>query len=152
MAFDSTQGTRIYISATAPATYNVAGYDALTWTEIGEITDIGEIGGEWSKVEHKPVVGGIVKLKGQFDPGETTLQMALDTDDAGQILCKAALRAKGAYSFKVAAPENGDIYYYRARVMSWKINFGNADSVTAASMKVDISAEGGVDVVEKLAA
>lgn len=151
MAYQSTHGTTIGITASSPATYNAAGYDALTFTTIGEITDIGEIGGEWSKQEHKPVNGSVVKFKGAYDPGETTFQMALDTDDAGQILAKAAMRSTANYYFKITAP-NGDIYYMAAKVMSFKVNFGGSESVITASMKVDISGTGTVDVVEKLAA
>lgn len=152
MAFNSTSGSTVGISATAPTTYNSAGYDALTFTTIGELTEIGDIGGEWSKIEHKPINGSAVKLKGFYDPGETTFQMALDTDDAGQILAKAAMRSKNNYYFKITA-STGDIYYFAAKVMSFKVKFGGAESVTAADMKVDISGTGaGIDVVEKLTA
>ena len=55
MAVHSSAGSTVAICATAPATYNEAGYDALVWTLIGEVTDIGDFGREYAKIEHKPV-------------------------------------------------------------------------------------------------
>ena len=37
-------GTTIAISAVLPATDDAAGYAALTWAAIGEVTDLGEFG------------------------------------------------------------------------------------------------------------
>ena len=48
-------GTKLYVSASLPATYNSAGFGALTWTEVGEITDFGEWGKEYTVVNHNPV-------------------------------------------------------------------------------------------------
>ncbi len=152
MTVRSTAGTTLRISAAAPATYNAAGYAALTYTNIGEITDLGEFGREYAPIKHNPIdTRATVKLKGSFDEGQLALQLGLDTDDAGQILCKAALLSDNNYSFEVTA-QNGDKYYFPALVMSFKTNFGSVDSVTSASMNVELtSSKLGVGVVEVLA-
>ena len=46
-------GSKVYISASLPATYDSAGFTALTYTEIGEISDIGTVGKEYTLVTHK---------------------------------------------------------------------------------------------------
>lgn len=152
MSISSNTGTKVYISATKPATFTAAAYAALTWSEIGEITNIGDIGGEWPKVEHKAVAGYVIKRKGILDPGSTTLEAACDTDDAGQVLAEAAFRSKSPYSFKIAEEESGDVHYFQALVMSFPTKFGGTDSIVGVSMKIEITAEGGVDVVKTLGA
>ena len=80
-------GTTIAISAVLPATDDAAGYNALTWAAIGEVTDLGEFGREYATVTHNPVASRrTIKRKGSYNDGTMALQLALDRDDAGQIL------------------------------------------------------------------
>ncbi len=153
MTVRSSAGTSIGISATAPATFNVAGYSALSFTNIGEITDLGEFGREYNLITHNPLfTRGTVKLKGSFNEGSISLQLGLDTDDAGQILAKAASVSDNDYSFKVTT-QNGDDYYFQAKVMSFKVGVGSVDSVTTATITLELtSSNTGVGVVEDLAA
>src|SRR5258706_15975839 len=100
---ETVAGTLISISAAQPATFNVAGYAALSWTGIAEITDGGDHGREYAVVTHMPIASrGVQKFKGSFNEGSKSLQLALDNDDAGQVLAKAALLSDNDYSFKVA--------------------------------------------------
>lgn len=152
MTVRSSAGTTIGISSAAPATFNVAGYSALTFTGIGEVTDLGEFGREYNLITHNPLGSrGTVKLKGSFNEGSITMQLGLDTDDAGQILAKTASLSDNDYSFKVTT-QNGDDYYFQAKVMSFKVAVGSVDSVTTASITLEItSSNTGVGVVEDLA-
>lgn len=151
MTVRTSAGTTLGISASNPATFNIAGYDALSFTSIGEITDLGEFGREYNLVTHNPIGSrGTVKKKGSFNEGSMTLQLGLDTDDAGQILAKAASLSDADYSFKLTT-QNGDIYYYQAQVMSFKVGVGQVDSITTASITLELtSSSTGVGVVEKL--
>ncbi len=80
-------GTTIGIVAAAPATFDAAGYAALTFVLIGEITDLGDLGREFEKLVHAPMAtGGKVKKKGGFDEGSVELKLGRNTDDAGQIV------------------------------------------------------------------
>lgn len=63
--------------------------------------------------------GGTQKFKGSFNEGQKTLQLALDEDDAGQILLKAALNSDDDYSFQVEY-QGGGIDYFQAKVVSWQ--------------------------------
>lgn len=152
MAVRTTAGSTLKVCASAPATYNSAGYAALTWTAVGEVTDLGEFGREYALVTHNPINTRITqKFKGSYNEGKMSLKIGLDTDDAGQILMKAASTSDSQYFFEVAT-QNGDKYHFPAMVMSWKVGVGSVDSITAASCDLELtSSSGGVGVVESLA-
>lgn len=153
MTVRSSAGTTIHLSAATPATFNAAGYGALTFTAIGEVTDLGEFGREYNLITHNPIGSrGTVKLKGSFNEGSITMQLGLDTDDAGQILAKTASQSDDDYSFKITT-QNGDDYFFQAKVMSFKVNVGSVDSVTSATIMLELTTNSaGVGIVEDLAA
>ncbi len=155
MVVRTSAGTTIGITAAAPGTYDTAattGYPSLTFTKIGEVTDLGEFGREYALVTHNPVDNrGTVKKKGSFNEGAITLAVGLDTDDAGEILAKQAANSDNDYSF-VVTTQNGDKYYFRAQVMSFKVGVGGVDTITSATITLEITtAPNGVGVVEALA-
>ena len=153
MAVRTSAGSLLKISAGVPATFNTAGYSALTYTTIGEITDFGEFGREYTLVTHNPVANrGTVKFKGSFNEGTMTLQLGLDTDDAGQILAKAAVNSDNNYAFEMTT-QNGDKYYFQAQVMNFKVGVGDVNKITSATIMVEITTSNtGVGIVESLAA
>ncbi len=153
MTVRTSAGTTIAISAAAPATYDGTGYAALTFTTIGEVTDLGEFGREYALVTHNPVGSrGTVKKKGSFNEGTMSMSLGLDTDDAGQILAKAASVSDNDYSFKVTM-QGGDAYYFRAQTMSFKVGVGSVDQITTASINLELTTNSaGVGIVEVLSA
>lgn len=152
MAVRTSAGSTIKLSASTPATFDASGYNALTYTTVGEANDLGEFGREFALVTHMPVATrGTQKYKGSWNEGSLTIQLGLDTDDTGQILAKAAALSDNAYSFCVTT-QNLDKYYFQARVMSFKVNVGGVDTITAATMVVEITPSStGVGIVEVLA-
>jgi hypothetical protein len=153
MTVYSSAGASLKISASAPATFDATGYNALTMTTVGEVVDLGEFGREYNLITHNPIATrGTQKLKGSFNEGSISLQLGLDTDDAGQILLKAAASSDANYSFLVTT-QNGDKYYFQAKVMSFKTGVGSVDSVTSATVSLELTTSAaGVGVVEALAA
>ena len=153
MTVRTSAGTTLKISAGTPATFDAAGYAALTFTNVGEVTDLGEFGREFALVTHNPIGSrGTVKKKGSFNEGTMALKLGLDTDDAGQILTKAAALSDNDYSFVVTA-QSGDKYYFQAQVMNFKVGLSTVDTVTTASVNLELTtSSGGVGVVEVLAA
>ena len=145
--------TTLKISAGVPATFDNAGYAALTYTTVGEVTNLGEFGREFQLVTHNPVATrGTQKLKGSWNEGTIVLQLGLDTDDAGQILMKAAAGSDSLYSFLVTTA-NGDKYYFQGLTMSFKVGLSDVNSVTAATANIEITTSStGVGIVETLAA
>lgn len=150
-AVETVAGTIISICATAPATYDAAGYQStdMVFTTIGEITDGGEHGREYALVTHQPIATrGTQKFKGSFNEGSKTLQMALDRDDAGQVILQAALASDADYSFRVAY-QGGDIDFFQAKVMSYKKATGGVDSMRNATVMLEITTNSaGVGIVE----
>lgn len=154
MSVGTAAGTLIAITATIPSAFTVAGYNAIasSFVTIGEIVDGGEFGREYNLITHNPVATrGTQKFKGSFNEGAQTMQLALDTDDAGQVLAKAAALSDSNYSFRVTMP-NTDKYFYQAKVMSFKVGGLTVDSVTSATMQVEITTSStGIGIVESLA-
>lgn len=153
MTVETVAGTKISISATAPATFNAAGYAALTFTQIGEITDGGSHGRTYAEVKHNPIDSrGTQKFKGSFDEGNKTLQLAIDDDDAGQDLLKVALNSDNDYSFKVEY-QGGAIDYFQAKVLSFEKATAGVDSMRTASVQLSLTTNtDGVGIVEVAAA
>ena len=158
MTVRTSAGTTLRVTASAPATFNASGYNNLFTASpnpplVGEVTDLGEFGREFALVTHNPVgTRGTQKFKGSFNEGTMTLSIGLDTDDAGQILMKAASLSDDDYSFMVTT-QNGDKYYFQAKVMSWKVGVGSVDSITTATATLEITTNSaGVGIVESLAA
>lgn len=148
MTVYTTAGTTIALSASAPATHDAAGFAALSYTTLGEVTNLGEFGREYVLVTHNPIgTRATQKLKGSYNEGQMALEVGLDTDDAGQDLAYTASGSDSNYSFKVTA-QGGDVYYFLAKVMMFKRNFGTVDQVTSASIMLEItSSTAGVGVV-----
>lgn len=158
MTVRTSAGTTLKVTASQPATYNSAGYNTLFTTSpvpatVGEITDLGEFGREFALVTHNPVgTRGTQKFKGSFNEGTMSLSLGLDTDDAGQIIMKAASLSDSDYSFMVTT-QNGDRYFFQAKVMSFKVAVGSVDSITTATCNLEISTNAaGVGIVESMAA
>lgn len=152
MAVKTSATTTLHVSASQPATYDAAGYAALSWTAVGEVTDLGEFGREFNLVTHNPLATrGTQKKKGSFNEGSIAVQLGLDTDDAGQIIMKAAALSDSDYSFKIT-DQKGDKYNFQAQVMGWKVGVGSIDQIAAATAQLELTTTAaGVGIVESLA-
>jgi len=156
MAVRTSATTVLSISAGVPATFDAAGYAALAFTVVGEITNLGEFGREFNLVTHNPVATrGTQKLKGAFNEGALALQLGLDTDDAGQILLKAAALSDSLYAFRIAMPTTpstqADKYFFQGLTMGFKVGLNDVNSVSAATANIEITTSStGVGVVEVL--
>ena len=158
MTVRTSAGTTLRVTATAPATFDAAGYGTLFGASpapalVGEITDLGEFGREFALVTHMPVGSrGTQKFKGSFNEGTMNLSLGLDTDDAGQIIMKTASLSDDDYYFQVTT-QNGDKYFFAGKVMSWKVGVGGVDSITTATAALELTTNAaGVGIVESLAA
>lgn len=151
---ETVAGTTLSISAEQPLTYDVTGYSdtGMDWSVIAEVTDGGEHGREYAEVLHNPIASrGTQKFKGSFNEGTKTLQLAIDDDDAGQVIVAAALASDNDYSFKVEYP-GGAIDYFQAKVMSFKKSATSVDSVRTATVQLSITTNSaGVGIVESAA-
>lgn len=158
MTVRTSAGTTLKVTSSAPATFDSSGYNALFTASpvpatVGEITDLGEFGREFALVTHNPVgTRGTQKFKGSFNEGTISLSLGLDTDDAGQIIMKAASLSDNNFSFMVTT-QSGDRYFFAAKVMSFKVGVGSVDSITTATSTLELTTNAaGVGIVESLAA
>lgn len=151
MGVHTSAGSTLAISAASPATFTIAGYAALTFSAIGEITDFGEFGREYNLVTHNPVGSrGTQKFKGSFNEGTMDLELGLDNSDVGQIAAKAAVDNDANQSFKLTL-QDGSIYYFQAQVMSFKIGVAGVDDITSATISLELTTNAaGVGVIEDL--
>ena len=149
----SSVGSTLQAVATAPATYDASGYAALTWVSVGEIKDIPAFGKSRNSIPFTPLASGVTqKYAGITDAGKISLTFLSNTDDAGQIILKTGLGSSSPISIKVTS-QNGDVYYFRAIVLSFKLAIGDANGLTMATCDLDITATtAGVSIVESLAA
>lgn len=152
MALGTVAGTIIGISASTPATFNAAGYGALTFTTIGNIEDGGEHGREWAEVVFNPIdTRGTRKYKGSFNEGSKTLSIGYNSDDAGMAILKTALGSDADFSFEVQYPD-GDTDYFQAKVMTLTKATGGVDTIRMASVTLSLTTnDAGVGIVEVLA-
>jgi Phage tail tube protein, TTP len=138
LAFTSA-GTTLGITATAPSTFDGAGYGALTYTNIAEITDLGTFGKAYTLVTHNPLGNRqTVKRKGSYNNGALTLKLARVPTDAGQALLIAARDSDAVYSCVVTL-QTGTKLYFQATVMSYTTNVGTVNQITAAEVSVEIT-------------
>lgn len=131
-------GSFLLVSPTRPVTYDAAGFQALPWTEVAEITDLGEFGREYSQVTHAPLATRrTIKRRGGFNDGSITLPMARDAEDAGQALMAEALDSDDSYSYCIQV-QDGSRFYFTAQCMSFKTSIGGVDSITGKTAQLEI--------------
>jgi hypothetical protein len=131
-------GTTFSIGA-APATYDAAGFAGVTFTTVGEITDIGSYGKKYNLVTHMPLASRqVVKRRGSYNNGSLQLKLAkAKTSDAGQTALKAAADSDNSISIKIVL-QNGEINYATAQVLSFIYNVGSVDQITAYEVDLEL--------------
>lgn len=130
-------GTIVSISAGVPASYNQAGFEALAYTEVGEVVSPPTGGGRtYEDVNYNLLKDrATVHLKGTYDEAETTFELVVKRSDAGQALLRAAHLSDNYYAFKVAYPD-GDVDYYQARVFGMVDDQGEANAVRRKTVTI----------------
>jgi hypothetical protein len=133
-------GTCLFVAVGAPATYDKVGFDALTWIEVGEVTDFGEVGGERSVSTHIPVkTGEVNKRGGSIDYGQQAVTFGKDLTDVGQIALEAAVDDNTTHSVKVLDSDGVNYEAYTAIVTSFKTSRGDASTIIGGSSNFDLT-------------
>lgn len=148
MGSTTAAGSTLAISATAPATFDDVGYEAVVFTEVGGIDKIGGLGAVFAKVEFQPLKGPKDKHKGSRDNGSLAPSMAFDEEDAGQVLMQTASDDKTSkiYYFEVVYP-TGAKRWFGGRVFGMPETVDGADSIITANPTIEII----TDIVRKAA-
>jgi hypothetical protein len=134
-------GTEIHIGAAMPGTYDKAGFEAVNWTEIGEVTDIPEFGRVFELVTSNPLSSRRTrKKKGSWNDGSLTIQYDWDDTDDGQEALEDAEGSDDLFPFKVVL-QSGRHIYFAALVMGKPINIGTINNMTAGSSTLELEGD-----------
>ena len=151
MAITTATGTRWFIGGTTAIDYTtdagaIDDFEALTWVEIKEVEDGGEIGDASSDVTFQSLGDGRVRhLKGARDAGSVSLVVGDDPMDLGQIAVRTAEQTKFLFNFKVeyedapSAEYSNSVDYFRGLVMSARKQVGQGDNVLRRTFTIGIN-------------
>tara|TARA_R110000824_G_C14999730_1_gene656103 strand:- start:358 stop:807 length:450 start_codon:yes stop_codon:yes gene_type:complete len=138
--FTST-GTLYAVAAAVPATYDSAGFLALTWVPVGEVTDMGEYGATYEVVSHNPIATKrTIKRKGTVNYGALSMQLGRDPADAGQALLIAGVDGAASdtvHSHRVTL-QDGTIQYVTGQIFSYTTNIGSSNQIVGAAVTVEL--------------
>lgn len=141
-------GFYISTSTTAPATYDAAGYGALTYVKVCPLQNLGAFGTSFESVTFDDICTGLrTKIKGINDNGEMEVVAGYDDTDAGQIRLKLAVAdtSTSNYHFKVTFPNKQNltgtdsVFYFSGKVMSAVRTPGGASDVVTLNSTIGIN-------------
>jgi len=135
-------GVTVGVALGVPASYNEAGYSAMTFEPCGSITNLGEIGGSAAVSSYDPMDSGIMqKLPGVVDYGSTTFEMAHDDDDAGQQDLADGFDGpnKGLEHSFALTDSTGAVVWFSSRIFSRTKNYGATGDVIQSSVDIEIN-------------
>ena len=137
-------GSTLYIAddGALPATFDEAGYEALTWVKVGMITELPEFMPS-ATINSVMILDDRIplKTKGSTDPGDMTVPMVRDVTDAGQAIIKVASRDDRSYSWKIETssdftPTTGHplTFYGTAKIGGYSVVIGGVDNTVMSNV------------------
>lgn len=144
MSKQTSTGITLGVVAGLPATFDAAGYGALTLINVGEVVDMPEYGPTVQVVESNPLATGVTeKFPGFINYGSIAIGLELDVADAGQNLLEAAIPVAGVanpHSFGITYSD-GTIEYFHGGVFSYTRAPGSANSMVGSTATVEINSK-----------
>jgi len=150
MTVNTAAGSKLFIGPVVDSDTDTQGeFEGLAYTEIGEIENFGELGDEAQSVTFTSVGDRRVrKFKGSFDAGTMSLTIGFDGADAGQTALRSALASQKDYAIKLelndgsdGSPSSPTTFYFRGKVMSRRIQVGDANNVVRATVAIGVNSE-----------
>jgi len=142
MAVITSTGTLLAVVAAQPATVDAAGFGALTFVNVGEVTDLPEYGASAEVVTHQPLATGITqKYKGFINNGSMSVSVGYSADDAGQnvlALGVTGINKNVEHSFRVTY-QDGSIDYFTGKIFSYTKAPGSANSMVSSTVQIEIN-------------
>lgn len=138
MSTQSNAGIKFSLAIAAPATFNPAGFAALTWVDIGEVKTGGDFGKKFQVITSQVLSRrGTTKKKGTFDAGALNMSIEIDPADAGQILAETAVDSDADYSVRILL-QDGTPYYLRGLVTDFTTSVGGPNDMLMGKINVDL--------------
>lgn len=117
MALQQSVGTLAAVAAGEPATHDQAGFEALTFTNVGSINAIPDLVGVYDIASADLLdQGEEVKFADILRAGEGDLVLWYDEDDAGQAIIEAQVGQKVSWRFTL---RSGTVYYRTGIIRSY---------------------------------
>jgi hypothetical protein len=148
MAIKTSAGVTLSIGPAHNVTYGedaasiaaaILALKALTYKEVGEVEDAGELGDEASTADFTALANRRKrKVKGTFDAGTQQVTLGEDPNDDGQDALKVAQKSDSNYAVKMDYGD-GTADYYLVQVLSFRKQIGSADSIRKASVSLAIN-------------
>lgn len=144
----TSSGVRIFLGPVNTTADSIEDFEALSWTEIEPVQSLGEFGDNSQVVTFAALKDGRMrKSKGTSDAGDLNVVVGANARDPGQIAALAASKTKFSYAVKVVeadAPDANDTdttSYFLAKVMSFRKNVGEANSIVTRTLVLAIDTE-----------
>jgi len=135
-------GTIFSLVAEEPATLDQAGFEALTFVEVGKVTNVPEYGPNVQVVTLEPLATGITeKYKGFINYGSMSVEAAYLEGDAGQALIDLGVTGANKnkqHSFKIEY-QDGSVRYFIGGIFSNTENPGSANSMIMSSVQIELN-------------
>ena len=135
---ESQTGAIYGVSASLPATYDAAGYAALTYTTIGSVESCTPFGSNRPVSKFTPINGAVQNMLGTPDFGSIDLVAGDIPTDAGQIIMTAAEVSGAHHSVKVIYTD-GEVFYFDVLVASAIHNGSKAGDAKTIAYKCPIN-------------
>lgn len=144
MTISAASGSTLFIGTTADGE-NLSQFLADSYTEVGEVEDLGEFGDTSELVTFASLTDGrIRKLKGTRDAGDMAIIVGADMTDAGQDAMESAEQDTLNYNFKVVLNDALTLggtpseHYFRGKVMSRRLTVGTANNVVRRNFTIAV--------------
>lgn len=108
-------GAAIAVVASQPATYDAAGYGALTYQTVGKIASWGAAGDTSEDITVSLLEGRVEHVNGALDGGAQPFTLRYDAADAGQVVLRANANNNVECAFRITDPD-GEIIYFSGKV------------------------------------
>ena len=148
MSVQSAAGAKFYIGPQNSVADDTTAYGLLSYTEVAEVVSIGDFGDTFNEINFTALADSRVrKFKGSVNAGTITVELGLDTTDAGQTAVEAARDVTSAalqeYAWKVELNDSGGTnpttYYFRGLCLSYTNNVGEVESIVGSTVNVGIN-------------
>lgn len=145
MAQITAAGSKLYLSDGAATAATSVEFAALTWLEVGEITNIGEFGKAFQDIATNTINQRQTKhAKGAFDEGTLNLTVYADPDDPGQAEALLALESDSEWGIKITLNDGAatpTTIYYRGLVSSFRRTISDVNSMVTATIAIMLNTE-----------
>lgn len=140
-AVRTTAGTTFEVSTVGVAsTFDnlAASFAALSYTKVGEISDLGSFGKKYNLVSFSPIGNrNVIKRKGSANNGTMQIKMGSAPLDGGQVRLQAAAASDSSYAFRIVT-QSGSTYYFTGQVMGFMLELGSVDQIMGASTDIEL--------------